>query len=356
MSSSNKTNQVSFPVPVVTRDPRFKAGRNLIQKGLAAHGAVEIFESLTEEVGTKFGESSIEAAPAYFEYGNAILRAVNRQKMEAEEEEAEQAKDPKEEAAKAAETRLQQSKDDARHQNSKPKTEEKETASAKISTAAAAAGDCISDSGENDEDDEQSDIKLALEMMENAYSIMDEENKVDKGGKYGDWIKEAIPRALLGIGDTLSTLGRHADAADAYSRALEWYQENLESFSKDMMSMEHLNAHRRICESTVLIAEELLFCPEGEDIVTNETKSLIVKASERIEYISGYYDRARDALQETLFFMAKLAASGTDIAIEKDEICHLSTMIMGVGMGLAEAQERESNGRASEPVQKKARL
>ena len=68
--------------PLVTRDPRFQAGCSLVQKGLAHEGAVEIFELLSEEAGNKHGESSIETAPAYYEYGNALLRAVNRRKME----------------------------------------------------------------------------------------------------------------------------------------------------------------------------------------------------------------------------------------------------------------------------------
>ena len=35
--------------PIVTRDPRFKAGRSLVQKGMAHGGAIEIFSSLVEE-------------------------------------------------------------------------------------------------------------------------------------------------------------------------------------------------------------------------------------------------------------------------------------------------------------------
>jgi len=92
------------------------------------------------------------------------------------------------------------------------------------------------------------------------------------------------------------------------------------------------------------------------DVVTKETKSLIVAAPERLDYTTGYYDRARDSLQDTLFFMAKLAASGTNIAAEKDEVCHLSTMIMGVGMGLAEAQELDRKDNETEPAKKKAKL
>lgn len=351
--SGSKEEGETHPVPIVTLDPRFKAGRNLIEKGLAAHGAVEIFESLAEEVGTKFGESSIEAAPAYFEYGNALLRAMNRRKMEAEQEEndAKAAEDPKEAAAKAAEKRMELKLVANEENEAASNKEDDENEVAKGTSVV----DNETENGDNDDNDDQDELKLALEMMENAYSIMDEHSS-EKKGKYQEWVKEGIPRALLGIGDTLSTLDRHADAADAYSRALERYQEQLDSFGKGTMSMDHLKAHRRVCEATILVAEELLFCSAGEDIVTTETKSLIVTAPERLDYITGYYDRARDSLQDTLFLMAKLAASGTDIAAEKDEVCHLSTMIMGVGMGLAEAQEQETNEDAKEPAKKKAKL
>jgi tetratricopeptide (TPR) repeat protein len=337
--------------PVVTRDPRFNAGRSLVSKGLAAEGAVQIFESLAEETASKYGESHIETSAVFFEYGNSLLRAANRMKMQREEEElAEASKKPIEAAAAAAEKRLGKSKD----------TQQQTTADddKKLSADDLSENDRNEeneDSIPNTEDAEAEDIDLALTMMENAYSIL-EEYQNGSEEKYGKWVKQALPRVLLGIGDTLSTMDRHADAADAYSRALELYQEQLEKFDKESMAVERLTAHRRVCEAAILIAEELLFCPPGEDVVTTETQSLIVHSNERVEYISGYYDRARDALQETIFFMAKLAAAGADVQAEKEEICHLSTMIMGVGMQLAEIEEKAAaQEEGGEPAKKKAK-
>jgi tetratricopeptide (TPR) repeat protein len=350
--SNSKSSNATTTAPAVTRDPRFKAGCKLVQKGLASHGAVEIFESLAEEAGIKYGESSIEAAPAYYEYGNALLRAMNRRKME-EEQDQQNTASPHEAAAAAAEQRLETSKDadndpkesppDATKTGDSPDDDEKDDK------------EVTADEDEPSNDEEDDEAKLALEMMENSFSIMEEYRNNVKETEYQAWVKQSLPRVLLGIGDTLSTLDRHSDAADAYSRALEWYQEQLQEFSAESMTLDHLKAHRRVCEATVLIAEELLFCPAGEDIVTSETQSLIVKASERVDYITGYYDRARDSLQDTLFFMANLAALGTDVEIEKEEICHLSTMIMGVGVGLAENQEEEAEDSATEPAKKKAK-
>ena len=51
--------------PVVVRDPRFQAGRKLVQQGLAQEGAIEIFATLVEEATNKYGESSIESAPPF---------------------------------------------------------------------------------------------------------------------------------------------------------------------------------------------------------------------------------------------------------------------------------------------------
>ena len=190
-------------------------------------------------------------------------------------------------------------------------------------------------------------------MMENAYSILDT-YKHGTNEKYQAWTTLEIPRVLLGIGDVLSTINRHADAADAYSRALEHFQEILKGFSSEDSNLAHLKAHRKVCEATILIAEELLSCNDGEDVITTETTSLIVSASERIEYARGYYDQAREALQETLFFMANLAALGIDVQTEKEDTCFLATMIMGVGTTLA-AIDEEKESASTEPVKKKAK-
>ena len=48
--------------PIVTRDPRFKAGRSLVQKGMAHGGAIEIFSSLVEE-GIQIDSSSCFSLP-----------------------------------------------------------------------------------------------------------------------------------------------------------------------------------------------------------------------------------------------------------------------------------------------------
>jgi tetratricopeptide (TPR) repeat protein len=132
------------------------------------------------------------------------------------------------------------------------------------------------------------DFSLALEMMENAYAILDNYQEQEQGDyNYNEWLSEQLPRVLLGIGDALSAMGRHADAADAYSRVLEKRRHALELFHKSDFSLLHLIAHRKVVEATILIAEELLAHQGHEHVVTTETNTLIVKADERVEYARG---------------------------------------------------------------------
>jgi tetratricopeptide (TPR) repeat protein len=359
--------------PTVTKDPRFQAGRKLVERGMADQGAVDIFATLLEESTQKYGDSSIETAPAYYEYGNALLRAAALQQQQDEEENNmdDGGLDGKDDAdshrriaaATAAEKRQQQ------------QTEEEDDC--KPAALPEKGEDADESSAERDEVSNQNpddDVELALTMMENAYSILDDYNETFQNGAsrseanpasepaatadYTEWVKDQLPRVLLGIGDTLSTLGRHADAADAYSRSLQLRQDILEGFSSEDETLDQLVAHRKVVEATVLIAEELLACPPDQDVVTSETSTLIVEKEERIAYAKGYYDKARDALQEAVFFMGKLAARNVDLGREKEDVCFLATLVMGVGESLAAIDEEmaaAAGSESTEPVKKKAK-
>ena len=219
--------------------------------------------------------------------------------------------------------------------------------------------------------DIMSDIQLSLEIMETAWAILDEcqhqknNNNNDDDNlaityDYKDWIQEQVPRVLTGIGDVLSSLERHADAADVYSRALGYREDIISSkFTTDeeKQSVEYLKCRRLIVESNVLIAEELLACPYDEDVITTETKSVLVRASEGVvDFARGYYDKARDELQETVLLMGQLSASGIDIGEEKEDVCFVATLVMGVGTTLAEIDDNEQNNNDTSsdgPVTKK---
>lgn len=363
--------------PVVTRDPRFVAGRKLVERGLADE-AVDIYATLVEESRTRYGDVSIETAPAYYEYGNTLLRSVTKQQMastEGEVDDTEIKSEQRATAAAAAERRQQ-------HSNGQiidVKAGEEEPTTVTVIEDLKDDGDLVNseedgkslkDSEVDATDDDADDLALALEMVENSFSILEEYKdslrKEESDNKYSDWVKGQLPRVLMGIGDTLSNMKRHADAADAYSRALELRKTCLQEISdregsdQNKFTTEHLKAHRMVCEANVLIAEELLSCPQDKDVFTTETKVLIVKAKERVSFARGYYDQARDALQEAVVFMGSLPRN-IDLGRDKEDVCFLATLVMGVGESLAaidekmeESTEATTDG-STEPMKKKAK-
>jgi len=434
------SSDAASPAPVVTRDPRFGAGRKLVTSGTPSE-AVEMFAMLLEETRHKYGDASIESAPAYYEYGNALLRTALRN-MPVDGADGSEGEDPsrqteddvkeiRENAAAAALARQQhkqehddQGKHAAPQQRAKQNEEDAKPAAkpSKVGSsdetkltsnsksgiksemngelqtessnaqAATPVVDIVSSNSnssnksttenrdkisQGDGDDEDGgvtdDLNLALEMMENAFSILDEQQqqqeeedkeKEEASTKYDAWVAQQLPRVLLGIGDVLSSLQRHADAADVYSRALEIRETELEHCktaegAAKSPSVAILRAHRRIAEAAVLIAEELLACPPSQDVVTTETNTLIVKAGERVEYARGYYDKARDALQEAVFTMGIIASGNADeVATEKEDVCFIATMIMGVGTTLAEIDEQNdaaTQQESLEPTKKKTK-
>jgi hypothetical protein len=366
---ADTSNSRRFTLPRVARDPRFRAGRKLVQSGQAEQ-AVALFASLLEECRTTYGEAHIEAAPAYYEYGNAIFRAFPPPGEEVEESdrgESSVSKSPhvRDAAAAAAERRAQDTSNmttdsaDAinNHHIEEVKPENLITGVDQVETETG-VGTIDESTDENDTADDD-DRRLALEMMETCWSILDEylasvDSESSAEVSYCSWATDQVPRVLTGIGDVFSSLQRHADAADTYCRALGHRQTALEAFSEKELSIEFLQSRRRVVEANVLIAEELLACPVGEDVVTSESKDTLVQAAERVDFARGYYDRARDQLQETVLLMGQMAAKGADIQQEKEDICFASTMVMGVGMILAELDEQAAE-KNTEPVKKKGR-
>jgi tetratricopeptide (TPR) repeat protein len=349
-AAAKKKDDRNSNIPVVARDPRFRAGRTLIQRGQAGQ-AVETFASLLQEARTTYGEDSIETAPAYYEYGNALFRSQHVEEEELAEDDQKKPpadnapqevppKNAREAAAAAAERRAQM----LANGNKKP--------AAKVE-------------GEKAQDEESiDDVQLALEIMETAWSIVDvylepsddEKKRADR--KYVKWAKEQNPRILTGIGDVLSALGRHPDSVDVYLRALEMRQEALAKFDSDNLSLEHLECRRLILEANILIAEELLACPLDRDVVTTESQVVLIKASEGIlSYAKGYYETARTELQDAIVLMAEMAAKGINVEEEKEGICWASTLLMAVGTNLGDLQEEEaakqSTEQKEEPVKKK---
>jgi tetratricopeptide (TPR) repeat protein len=362
-------------LPVIVRDPRFVAGRATVGQ----RTAVDVFATLLQDAVRTYGESAtqgIETTPAYYEYGNALLRYALRQQAEAaaatetptNETGAaaasleQSAVDLRAAAAAAAERRAQRMPEESTHRRSDP-------------PRVASGSDAIpKETAEDASPDE--DIALALEMMETAWAILDAHRpsstdaETQDSHPYSHWIMEQLPRVLTGIGDTLSALHRHADAVDAYLRALEHRQSMLDQClaglppATDLPStnaddiekqLQVLKYRRQVVEVTILLVEELLSCGNDQDVVTTESQVVLVTQGNVVDYARGYYDRARDELQETVLLLGQVAAvSAADARLreEKENICFVATMVMGAGTTLAELDEPVAAAR-EEPSPKK---
>lgn len=288
---------------------------------------------------SKYGETSEEAAICYYEYGNALFRAARLERTDNNGKEKGASEEARIKAAEAAQKRAQDTSED-----SKPAAKDTtyENDSLKKDETGEEEDNDSGDVAAEDEDDED-DVQLALEMMETAWSVLDKhaQDLKDENKAPSAWVLDQLPRFLLGIGDVMTDLERYADAADVYSRALDHRESVLKQVVKDDLTLDHLKKRRRIVEANVLVAEALLACPDGDDVITTETKDVLVSGGERVEYARGYYNKARDELQETVFLMGRIAATGQDLGAEKEDVCFVSTLLMGVGTTLAEHDEQK---------------
>lgn len=363
------------PKPKITKDARFRAARKLIERG--RDGAIDMFGMLLEEARTKYGEASIETAPAYFEYGMALFRESQRQQAEEEAESLEEEGEEDDMKPAAAEENGNKNSNKSKDETAATSegTADKDQQQSKEGEEEDAGeeegdGEVEAEQEETEQEEEEDDLELAFSMMETAFAVYDNYVQLANSSKAANstYLKfaerEQLPRILSNIGDLLSVMGRHADAADAYTRELLFRDANLNVYENKEMSVEELIDRRKSVEANVLVATELLECLPDQDVVTTETKSCLVKASEREEYATGYYEQARDQLQETVYLMAKLIAAAKEqkakdaLDKEKENVCFASTLVMGVGEQLAFLKEKNAEKEEAgklEPAKKKAK-
>jgi len=380
--------------PTVTKDSRFRAGCKLVRTGKAHCGAVEMFAALVEETRCHFGEASLNSAATYYEYGHALFRGACRRAEEGGGGSGGgEGQDDLDRKPRAVEVGSNSNSSSSSSAALKPKMEGVEKCiSGESSRATEGVEDKIASAVPQHRDNEDDDdVKLALELMENAWAILDDyvqshdgdsvivqtdpdnsssssssinhnnnskekekekEKYDDKASKsYLNWAKDQQPRILLGIGDLFDFQKKHGDAVDAYTRAIPLRERYLPTDNDDKntrcgATTDLLKRRRQLVEVLVLVAETLLKCPVGEDVVAVAAGSevLLVEDKERVDFARGYYDKAKEELQETVFLMGKLAALGKDITSEKEDICFIATMLMGVGTTLVELDERQANG------------
>ncbi|GKY99993.1 hypothetical protein MPSEU_000952800 [Mayamaea pseudoterrestris] len=345
--------------PKGTLDPRFKVARTLVMNSRAAE-AVDIFAALLVQAVESHGEDSLETAPLYHEYGNALFRAYRNEVEREENEDEEDAENDKAAAvdpetkrsavAEAAEKRLQT----ASQQQPPPVS----------SNTAAASAPAIN---ETSSEASSSDLNLALEMLETAWAIYDAAiaDEDDKIVPFRNFILEQMPRMFNHLGDVLLECKRYADAVDVQLQALKFHEDALQELlptaessaaaAEPTPSLELLKCLRKVTEDNVLIAETLLACPDDGALVTTETKTVLVPKGERISYAKGYYEAAQSCLQDTIFTLGQLAAKNVDLGEEKENVCFASTMLMGVGVSLNALDDLNAS-KSSEPSTKKAKM
>jgi hypothetical protein len=323
----------------ITSDARFRLARSLMTSGGGGGGnssdnlekAIDIFASLLEDCRNRHGETSLNAALCYFEYGNALFRAVVRRKpMDGDEttnnddNESEGDKKPAAKPGASAASRKRSLDDD----------NTKETDDTALSNKKAKTEN--TDEDDNDDTDED-DVALALEMLSTSFSIFDWHSTWDDDGTKTapdedekQYSLTQIPRILCTIGDIHSYCGKFGNAVDAYCRALP-YRENAckerqEANKGESLSVEGLKCQRLLVETYALVAEALLACKEGEDVVCvddqeveeaeeeeedannrtatakksgkNKEGKVLVAAKDRIDFAQSHYETAREKLQD----------------------------------------------------------
>lgn len=271
MSELTSTNNIQQPL--VCTDPRFRAGRKLIQRGLVHLGALKIFSVLLNRAEEEFGPSSLEFAAVDYEYGYALFLDNTREEIESGKGSFAQ-EGSSDKAANLKSTNL--------------------------------------DSQETELSENELNVEIALEHMVKScnilYEYVEATNKQtnslsesENGASdrlYMSWASEQLSRALIGIGYVLSYQGKYPDALNSYFNALPIRTELLDrSKSHSQEVNDRFKAHRLLVEVYILIVEEILKCPNNEDIKT-ESNDVLIKKEEKIEMAKIYYEKAREELQE----------------------------------------------------------
>jgi hypothetical protein len=283
------SNNIINTTPIVTRDARFIGARKLVERGQVEKGALEMLRVLISRAEEEFGESSLNTAAVYYEYGNALFLHISK------------------------------------------------------------------DSDMMVKDDIMDSVEDSLECMAKSCSILyshleELENNKQRlplqdiqSADYYKWIHEQIPRNLIGIGRILSYQGNHGDSVESLMNAIPFLEKSFEHFV-EKSDPAYLRAHRLLIEAYVQVAEELLMCSKGEDVVLSDNdKYVIIESSERIPQARFYYEKSREGLQELVFSMAKMEQEKTLPTSEKADICYLATILMHVGMSLTHAEDTEGD-------------
>ena len=297
MDPNQKVSAENQIEPSVINDPRFRAGRKLIQQGKAHCGAVNMFAVLSEETTAQFGNESVEAAAAMYEYGNALFSAIRRREVNDNLGDEEETKTDE-------------------------KIKAKEESSSRISKVN--GGGVIEEAISTDQKvNDGEDLLLAQQLMETSLAIqehyVEQKNGTDTkeadsttkkspvsgegGDSYCKWSCQEIPRVLTGLGDLCSFRKQFEDAFNSYLQAIplreaSLQEETVKYEATDVVTSSLLSMQRYLVEIYVLAAEALLSCPSEKDIIPSTTNEVLLKGGQRINFVNEYYQKARAGLQE----------------------------------------------------------
>lgn len=293
---------MSSPI-AISIDPRFILARKLITSG-SPESAIDIFANLLENCREKLGEDSLDATLCQFEYGNALFRAaLHKDVVEGEGEDEDDGKPrakgegggKREMMAAAAEKRF----------GTDPCTEPTKK---RAKTDADLDKTTTDEIAENQDSADEDDVSLALEMIETALHILLEKvaaTSEPKGGmsdEQKEWSMNQIPRYLICLGDVYSFQKEHNNAVDAYIRALSYREDKVKEAkeNKNPFTIEQLQCTRLYIEACALVAEALLACPDGQDVVCEFEDETVtyVKAAERVDFANSWFVLAREELDD----------------------------------------------------------
>lgn len=273
-----------------------------------------------------------------------------------------------------------------------------EHAAAAATAAAAVAAESEKDDDQGDDDNEDGDIDdldLAFEIMDACWSILLSHDDDDDDGDSENnneelqvWAKDQLSRVLRCIGDLHSFREQHANAADAYIRSMKYREEAWERMAKkkttttsarsviaatsnkeeggtELLTVEKLRCKRLLVESYALVAEALLSCPDGKDVIAhhpnigterfsfdisksldhNVIETLLAKDKDRLDIARSHYELAREGLEDVLCMYGKMVAATKtatstmmklDLKNEKEDIGYLVMTVVGVGNAINE--------------------
>ena len=118
--------------------------------------------------------------------------------------------------------------------------------------------------------------------------------------------------------------------------------------------VDRVRCQRLLAETNARIAEALLNCPAGEDVIcfneddddeSSEEKKpaagkVLVPANERLSFAETYYEEARLALESILTGLARASISYQDLGEERKNLQEFATLLTGVGNDLVMAGKK----------------